>query len=465
MRRATIAPPTGMSPPMEWDEPSNNSADATSPGRVVDAHTNLATAGGGLPREGCACPVCGLDLTTWTLPDREAHADACLVATFGDADAPTAPRDDFVATRPPGASVSSRADWAPREAGRGSPASHALPATSATLGAWDAWLASVGLEHHAPAFAREELTLTDLPLITEADLRDVVGMTDPEEVRRFARAARGDASRVDATPISAPISAPVDATPISAPISAPVDSAPISAPSRANGPVARGVHRKRARGARRDGDLAAEEAELRGEPTSAEKATRVRVDAAAHDREWLELAMAMSASMEEVPAPVVVARGDYGGVRLVDDSRATTTGAGASSIDAREISRRGARVEARPSTHGAHRTTVPFASDGEDARPERSPSPSTGAVPHAPIDDAGGARENPFDENRRRRAGEVTARGAARERASSALAAARARAARRSVPSRLWAVAGHGGRDRPLPAWVVGGGGGEGPDG
>ena len=172
--------------------------------------------------------------------------------------------------------------------------------------------------------------------------------------------------------------------------------------------------------------------------------------------------MAMSASMEEAPAPVVVARGDYGGVRLVDDSRATTTGAGASSIDAREISRRGAaRVEAQPSTHDAHRTTVPFASDGEDARPERSPSPSTGAMPHAPLDDAGGARENPFDEDRLRRAGEVTARGAARERASSALAAARARAARRSAPSRLWAVAGHGGRDRPLPAWVVGGGGGK----
>jgi len=30
------------------------------------------------------CPLCSLELTTWTLPDREAHADACLDATFGD---------------------------------------------------------------------------------------------------------------------------------------------------------------------------------------------------------------------------------------------------------------------------------------------------------------------------------------------------------------------------------------------
>jgi hypothetical protein len=30
--------------------------------------------------------MCGLQLTTWTLPDREAHADACLVGTFGEKD-------------------------------------------------------------------------------------------------------------------------------------------------------------------------------------------------------------------------------------------------------------------------------------------------------------------------------------------------------------------------------------------
>ena len=445
MRRATIAPPTGMTPPTDWDEPSNPSADPTSPGRGGEEHAECATAGGVPPREGCACPMCGLDLTTWTLPDREAHADACLVATFGDTDAPAAPRDDPVATQPPGAPVPS-ADWAPREANRGSPASRALPATSPTLGAW---LASVGLEHHAPAFAREELTLADLPLITEDDLRDVVGMTDPEEVSRFARAARRDASRGDS---SAPNSAPI--------------SAPISAPSRADGRVARDAPRKRARGARRDvlvrrdGDLAAEEAELRSDnPSSAVRAARALEDAAAHDREWLELAMAMSASMDEAPAPVVVARGDYGGVRLVDDSfrerqppKRRASGAG----DENGLGRRvAAREEAQSSANANERTTAPEADGREDACFGRSPSTSI-------ADDDG---EDEDDANRLRRAGEVSARGAARERASSALAAARARAARRSAPSRLWAVAGHGGRDRPLPAWVVGGGGGEGPDG
>ena len=448
MRRATIAPPTGMTPPMDWDEPSNRSTDPTSSGRVVDGHAECATAGGGPPREGCACPVCGLDLTTWTLPDREAHADACLVATFGDADAPAPFRDDPVATRPPGASVPpSRADRAPREAARGSPASRARPATSPTLGAW---LASVGLEHHAPAFAREELTLADLPLITEDDLRDVVGMTDPEEVSRFARAARRDASRVDS---SAPTSAPV--------------SAPISAPSSiVDGRVAHGVPRKRARGARRDalvrrgGDLAAEEAELRGEPSSAARAARALEDAAAHDREWLELAMAMSASMDEAPAPIVVARGDYGGFRLVDDSfreRRERRARGDGDENGQE-----ARPSANANANANERTTVPVADGREDARSGRSPSPSIAAVADDEREDED---EDEDDANRLRRAGEVSARGAARARASSALAAARARAARRSAPSRLWAVAGHGGRDRPLPAWVVGGGGGEGPDG
>lgn len=445
MRRATIAPPTGMTPPMDWDEQSNLSADPTSPGRVVDGHAECATAGGVPPREGCACPMCGLDLTTWTLPDREAHADACLVATFGDADAPAVPRDDPVATQPPRASVPpSRADWAPREAARSSPASRALPATSPTLGAW---LASIGLEHHDPAFAREELTLADLPLITEDDLRDVVGMTDPDEVSRFARAARRDAGRVDTSaPTSAPISAPV--------------SAPISAPSRTDGRVARDVSRKRARGARRDvrvrrdGDLAAEEAELRGEPPSAVRAARALDDAAAHDREWLELAMAMSASMDEAPAAVVVARGDYGGVRLVDNSfRERQPPHRRASGDGDEYGL-GRIVAAREEA----RTTAPEAGGREVARLGRSPSTSIAAV----ADDGG---EDEDDANGLRGAEEVSARGAARERASSALAAARARAARRSAPSRLWAVAGHGGRDRPLPAWVVGGGGGEGPDG
>ena len=185
------------------------------------------------------------------------------------------------------------------------------------------------------------------------------------------------------------------------------------------------------------------------------------VDAAAHDREWLELAMAMSASMEEAPAPVVVARGDYGGVRLVDDSRATTTGAGASSIDAREIPRRGAaRVEAQPSTHDAHRTTVPFASDGEDARPERSPSPSTGAMPHAPLDDAGGARENPFDEDRLPRRGGHRARG---RRASGRRRRWRRRARARRGGARLLGCGRSRGTvgeiDRCRLGWLAGAGG------
>lgn len=45
-----------------------------------------------------------------------------------------------------------------------------------------------------------------------------------------------------------------------------------------------------------------------------------REDAAAHDDEWLRLAMAMSASMDEAPVPTMTTAGDYGWVAVGSDA-------------------------------------------------------------------------------------------------------------------------------------------------
>ena len=114
-------------------------------------------------REPCACPMCGLCLTTWTLPDREAHADACVVAAC---------------------------EGRPREA----PSSAAPAPSSSSRATGDArdferWLRAVGLARHLDAFAREELTLADAPSLTMDDLVTCVGIDDESEARAFLEAA------------------------------------------------------------------------------------------------------------------------------------------------------------------------------------------------------------------------------------------------------------------------------------
>ena len=73
MRRETISPPAGMTPPAGWGSWVQDADGAG--GDVTEASGE-----DGVPRRStCACPICGLDLSSWTLPDRETHADACVV--------------------------------------------------------------------------------------------------------------------------------------------------------------------------------------------------------------------------------------------------------------------------------------------------------------------------------------------------------------------------------------------------
>ena len=68
----------------------------------------------------------------------------------------------------------------------------------------------------------------------------------------------------------------------------------------------------------------------------------------------------------------------------------------------------------------------------------------------APGEDAGGARPTENEKENENEANGVDRSG------RSVLEAARA-LGKRSVPSSLWGAAGHGGRDRVLPEWVLGG--------
>ena len=72
MRRETISPPAGMTPPAGWGSWVQDADGAG--GDVAEASGEDVVP----TRSTCACPICGLDLSSWTLPDRETHADACV---------------------------------------------------------------------------------------------------------------------------------------------------------------------------------------------------------------------------------------------------------------------------------------------------------------------------------------------------------------------------------------------------
>lgn len=168
-RRETIGPPTGMTPPVGWDsgqrrKPPPPAGASPPPPQPPPGHDTSQP----------QCPLCGLTFhsTTWTIPDIEAHADACLVATFGG------PDEDGVEG---GGGVGEDAEEGAGEGDDDDGAGHD--------GSCSAWLASVGLARFASAFVREELWMRDVPDLTDEDLRDAVGMTRAEDRAIFLAAA------------------------------------------------------------------------------------------------------------------------------------------------------------------------------------------------------------------------------------------------------------------------------------
>jgi len=378
MRRETISPTAGMTPPAGWGSWVQDADGAG--GDVTEASGE-----DGVPRRStCACPMCGLDLSSWTLPDRETHADACVVRAL-EGGTRVSPRE----TR------GVRHDRPPRRAETNAD-THAETDPSVSAGgvaaSCDAFLDRHGLARYAPAFAREALFPSDLPSLTREDLRDVLGVRDERDAATFFAAVRG--SRSFATDEIGAVRPFVS------------------------------------------GDGGAERQQTRAEQTTNRQTskdddpclmttmTKRREEARLasleqHDDEWTRLAMAMSASMRDAPRASSSFSSVPADSRRAEPSFVAPTGT-------------------RSAIHSE--TSLRDVTNERDARdiPRVKRVTRIAALPENP--------ENTFRRPRETVFGETV----------TVLEAARA-LGRRSVPSSLWGAAGHGGRDREIPEWVLGG--------
>lgn len=379
MRRETISPTAGMTPPAGWGSWVQDADGAG--GDVTEASGE-----DGVPRRStCACPMCGLDLSSWTLPDRETHADACVVRAL-EGGTRVSPRE----TR------GVRHDRPPRRAETNAD-THAETDPSISAGgvaaSCDAFLDRHGLARYAPAFAREALFPSDLPSLTREDLRDVLGVRDERDAATFFAAVRGSRSfATDEIGAVRPF---------------------VSGDGGAERQQTRAEQTTGYRQTSNDDDDPC----LMTTMTTREEARLASLEQ--HDDEWTRLAMAMSASMRDAPR----ASSSFSSVPA--DSRraepsfvAPTTGT-------------------RSATFGE--TSLRDVTNERDARDERVKRVTRiAALPETPSETFRRPRES------------YEARG------ETVLEAARA-LGRRSVPSSLWGAAGHGGRDREIPEWVLGG--------
>ena len=382
MRRETISPTAGMTPPAGWGSWVQD---------VDGAGGDVTEASGedGVPRRStCACPICGLDLSSWTLPDRETHADACVVRAL-EGGTRVSPRE----TR------GVRHDRPPRRAETNAETHAEMdPSISAGGGAsCDAFLNRHGLARYAPAFAREALFPSDLPSLTREDLRDVLGVRDERDAATFFAAVLG------------PRSSATDGIGAVRPF--------VSGDG--------GAERR----ARAEGQTTGWQTSNDDDPcfmttmTTREEARLASLEQ--HDDEWTRLAMAMSASMRDAP------RAFFGDANVSPVANANASSASVPA-DSRKAEPSVAPNAARSSA--IRETTLRDVTNERDERDERVKPTRVATLPEA----------HPFRRPRDEARGETV------------LEAARA-LGRRSVPSSLWGAAGHGGRDREIPEWVLGG--------
>ena len=236
---------------------------------------------------------------------------------------------------------------------------------------------------------------------------------------------------------------------------------------------------------------------------------RVREDAAAHDDEWLRLALAMSASMDEVPAPAMMTSGDYGWVpvetRTTNAQNTVTAGttaeaaaAGARACDHGEdvgLNESEAAVvnDVTASTNAAEyrlplsevSVNPPFpnepattkATKTSSSRAEPTPPPPPPSPPSREDewrrDEGDGDVENErgrekqqlrWRDKQSRECSPAKLAASAGARANFGILSTPAAAAdgvgltpraRRRAAAPLWAAAGHGGKDFPLPSGVL----------
>ena len=378
MRRETISPPAGMTPPAGWGSWVQDADGAG--GDVAEASGEDVVP----TRSTCACPICGLDLSSWTLPDRETHADACVARAL-EGGTTVSPRE----TR------GVRHDRPPRRAETNAETHAEMdPSISAGGGAsCDAFLNRHGLARYAPAFAREALFPSDLPSLTREDLRDVLGVRDERDAATFFAAVLG------------PRSSATDGIGAVRPFV-----------SEDGGGERRGAEQTRDRQTSND-------PRFMSTITTKEEARLASLEQ--HDDEWTRLAMAMSASMRDAP------RASFGDANVSPVANANASSASVPA-DSRRAEPSVAPNAARSSA--IRQTTLRDVTNERDERDERVKPTRIATLPEA----------HPFRRPRDEARGETV------------LEAARA-LGRRSVPSSLWGAAGHGGRDREIPEWVLGG--------
>ena len=393
MRRDTIAPPARMTPPAGWAPWVQDTDGAGGDFAEPSVEDGVPTRGGT-----CACPVCGLDLSSWTLPDRETHADACVARAFeGDATA-SHTRDEMVGRHDQPPFAETRAETHAETASPGDAIFPAMPSpggASRARCACDAFLHRHGLSRYAPAFAREALFPSDLPSLTREDLRHVLGVRDERDAATFLAAA---APRAGGGGLAA----------------------------REPFPFAAGVG-------------------PRGRPSAATSAPRSREDARLasleqHDDEWTHLAIAISASAREAPshgASAAVA------VALGKPRARETAETGDGSVRETLAAPRGLR-----GNRDGDAASSPRAARVLRERRDVANEPERGRAAN-PRDAEAVVSSPPAPRERNDRVGSKTENGSVLEAARSL--------GRRSVPSSLWGAAGHGGRDREIPDWVLGG--------
>ena len=482
-RRDTIPPPSGMRPTAgrsRTDENGFGRLEETGSGdliTLVDVNPrswarHLSEGTPLVPRlagqaandtaEVHACPMCGVDLSTWTLPDLEAHGDACLLLTFGEE--AEGRRNDTVVTdetRPSegrrGAEGRSRdedggVDGAPRRVRRAPPGTDNASPTRwiPPPDAMDpllpsdcgAWLASVGLFRFAPAFAREELTMEDAKTLTEEELRDVLGVESAADIRTLMasiaalkattveRLAPGPAGHCDRG--GECLASRCGGRGIAGGAGARWTDDGENDSRRPSERLGRGMsNRRRKRRCRRawEGCGDADVELTRGE--------RAREDAEAHDDEWLRLAMAMSASMEDTPNVVITTAGDFGWIPMRDTDTPAPRAATADHIsgpsppdEASSLMLAGVAGAAEPIVG----LRAPLGDRTNAGAVDARIASKSAEVPSA----AHQAKDQSRDESRkeRDRVGVMAM-------------------ARRSAGASLWKAAGHGGKDAPLPPSVL----------
>ena len=399
MLRDKIPPPSGMTAHVDWGTWGGEPGFDEGNGFGLEA-TGADEGCRGVPKKNtntCSCPICNLDLTSWTIPDRETHADACYACMVNGSSTSRTPHDAYHAhtNAPLDVTVALAMTSDPTNYRfAGLPNACAFSNEKSSSSSPDAWLAAHGLARHTRSFTRECIHHDDLFGLTKRELTCFLGMSDVDAEVFLDAAARDFAEATRTAKRGANRSTKRSA-------------------AGNNRSTPGSTLRSTTGNSGNCGNLHSGKTHAELQYESMEQ----------HDDEWTQLAMAMSESARDaaMAAPTANATND-GNLVSIDARRDTPRGAGTATTNLRE------NQENKPVAHSPCIQGIQCYAQKNSNRNGNE---------HVAPDD--GCDEIQFVAE------------------TSALAAARV-FGRRSVPSTLWGAAGHGGRDRVIPQWVLGGG-------